>query len=450
MVRKTKKDMMAEADRLIDSLAKPSEESLERASFGDVCTIWWRRDARMKAGSISCHCSACGEDFVLQERDGVPFRCPRCGRKCDAKERCDHTGAGISFYDERKNLVSFDSAGGWEFLRWYNCAMRGSTTKGTAAKTAFLAFVWCFPPDPEKPVMMKRTRVKSCYCGGCNYWDVDPDSGLEWRKPESRFEFEWEPFGTPSMSEAFRYFVPRKGIAESLVEYMDAIRKRHRPMLETAYNLGMFNLACQFISGASREGQIGRYEPEIRMAIRRGWDVGREWLDAIDEIRRDGKANLLRSDKWLEPSALSGKANRLREKKAREIELEYERKQLRSAMRYEQRYEREHRKEIGGSALVGPYEIRPLRSVGEFFEEGKEMRHCVFRCKYYRNRNSVILTVRKGGKRVETCEWGKKEKRILQLYGPDDSRQKCQDEVADAIRKAMPCILKGRKETIQL
>ena len=60
----------------------------------------------------------------------------------------------------------------------------------------------------------------------------------------------------------------------------------------------------------------------------------------------------------------------------------------------------------------------------------------------YDEPQSVILTIRKGGKRVETCEISKPRREIIQLYGPHDTTPKCQWKVKKAVMAAMPYILK--------
>lgn len=449
--RKTKSELEAEADALMARLPSPSERSLIEKAFGSDAIVWWHRDKRRKPGEVVCHCTRCGGDFVDLEEQGVPLRCPRCGMKADVRERDDTNGAGVSFFDVRENLVTFDALGGWQFVRWWNCRSRGSTTKGKAEMSASLLIAFCFPPDPRLPVMMKRKTLTNCYSCGVNRWDIKADSPMRWKGPEGRFEFEWKLMGKPTFSRQFRWFVPREGIGEYLIEYMGAVRRRHNPMLETVYNLGMFEMARHFVPGGSRPHRIGEYAPMIRMAIRHKWAVGGEWLDAIDEVIRDGRANVLRSDKWMEPTALARIEQRVRDAERKKEREERERRMLKDAEKCERAYAEAHRRELRGSAVVGPYEIRPLLTIREFLEEGIAMNHCVFSNYYYKKDYSVILTVRSAsdGKRVETCEWDKRKNDIRQLYGANDSTPPCQLAVAAAVRKAMPYILRGQRKEIR-
>ena len=45
--------------------------------------------------------------------------------------------------------------------------------------------------------------------------------------------------------------------------------------------------------------------------------------------------------------------------------------------------------------------VKVLQSVDEFYEEGKAMHHCVYTNAYYNDENSLILSARIDGERIE-------------------------------------------------
>lgn len=79
------------------------------------------------------------------------------------------------------------------------------------------------------------------------------------------------------------------------------------------------------------------------------------------------------------------------------------------------------RKDYFGIDIVsGPIRINVLRSVEEFFEEGKEMEHCVFANSYYdvnKKPNCLILSAKMNGQRVETIEVNLSNLSIVQCQG---------------------------------
>ena len=74
------------------------------------------------------------------------------------------------------------------------------------------------------------------------------------------------------------------------------------------------------------------------------------------------------------------------------------------------------------------YIITPLQSVADFYREGEAMHHCVFANEYYKEAQSLILSVRdKKGNRVSTIEFDLDDMRIVQNRGiqntvPKDKR----------------------------
>ena len=48
--------------------------------------------------------------------------------------------------------------------------------------------------------------------------------------------------------------------------------------------------------------------------------------------------------------------------------------------------------------------MKVLESVQEYLEEGKALHHCVFTNEYYLKEQSLILSARIDGKRIETIE----------------------------------------------
>ena len=68
----------------------------------------------------------------------------------------------------------------------------------------------------------------------------------------------------------------------------------------------------------------------------------------------------------------------------------------------------------------GAIDIQVLKSVQEFFEEGKEMGHCVFRNGYYdvnHKPNCLILSAKVNGQRMETIEVNLSDVTIVQCQG---------------------------------
>lgn len=60
------------------------------------------------------------------------------------------------------------------------------------------------------------------------------------------------------------------------------------------------------------------------------------------------------------------------------------------------------------------FDVRPLLSVSEVYEEGEKMKHCVYTNGYYKKKDSLLLSARRGDERVETVELSLKTFEVLQ------------------------------------
>lgn len=61
--------------------------------------------------------------------------------------------------------------------------------------------------------------------------------------------------------------------------------------------------------------------------------------------------------------------------------------------------------------------ICPLESVTQYYQEWKTMHHCVYNCAYYARKESLVLSAKKNGKRLETIEVNLNTFKIVQSRG---------------------------------
>jgi len=93
-------------------------------------------------------------------------------------------------------------------------------------------------------------------------------------------------------------------------------------------------------------------------------------------------------------------------------------------------------------------EIKCLQSVEEFMEEGKEMHHCVFGNAYYdtkKHPNSLILSAKKDGQRVETIEVDLRDYHIVQSRGKYNQNTPYHDTIVQLMQDNMDAIRKADK-----
>lgn len=85
----------------------------------------------------------------------------------------------------------------------------------------------------------------------------------------------------------------------------------------------------------------------------------------------------------------------------------------------------------------GAIDIQVLKSVQEFFEEGKEMGHCVFRNGYYdvnKKPNCLILSAKVNGQRMETIEVNLSDISVVQCHGHKNINSAFHDAILKLIK----------------
>lgn len=188
-------------------------------------------------------------------------------------------------------------------------------------------------------------------------------------------------------------------------------------VIETLWKIGQDELlVCALSEG--EKNRVEKYWPSIKVALRHGWNFHEDtdlYLDYLDGLAEEGKD--MRSPKYLCPEDLrrehSAQVRRTHDRWKRERV----RRELEEAMRYDDLLQKRMAKFAGFVVSDGDLEIRPLMTVQDFFDEGKEMRHCVFSNGYYKRADSLILSARVNGKRTETVEVLLDNFRIQQCRG---------------------------------
>lgn len=202
----------------------------------------------------------------------------------------------------------------------------------------------------------------------------------------------------------------------------------------------------------------------VRIALRHKYRfMVEEWADLVDMLIYLGKD--IRNPKFVCPAnlkAMHDEISALAESKRRKEREEMEKlRQIRWERQEAERLERQarlakeraekdklaavyypkKRKKFFGLIIEGKgIEIRVLQSISEFMEEGVAMGHCVFANAYYdlkKHPNSLIMSARKDGNRVETIEVDLSDYRIIQSRGKHNSATPYHDTIVDLVEANM-------------
>ncbi len=186
----------------------------------------------------------------------------------------------------------------------------------------------------------------------------------------------------------------------------------------------------------------------VKIALRYKYDFMKtEWVDLVDMLIYLGKD--VHNPKFVCPADLKAMHDEicaLAESKRRKIRDAMEKKrQIRNERMLAEQMERQarlakekaerdklaavyypkRRKKFFGLIIAGKgIEIRVLQSINEFMEEGVAMGHCVFANSYYdlqKHPNSLIMSAKRNGHRVETIEVDLADYKVVQSRGKHNS-----------------------------
>ena len=183
----------------------------------------------------------------------------------------------------------------------------------------------------------------------------------------------------------------------------------------------------------------------IRIILRHNYIVKEAdlWLDMVELLKRANKD--IHNPKFICPDNVKKAheqalvwCNRYEEKQ-RELE---DRKRLLDDKRASDKYKSERMRFIGMVISNGNIEIKVLPTVEDVMNEGNAMHHCVFANEYYKRLDSLLLTAKVNGERVETIEVNLRRYELVQSRGICNNNSEYHNEIISLINDNMNVIKK--------
>ena len=214
------------------------------------------------------------------------------------------------------------------------------------------------------------------------------------------------------------------------------------PFVETLIKQGEIRL-LKYMSAHAK--QVAKYWTSIKIAKRHGFDLNTtdlriyfDYLEMSEAIGRD-----IKSPKYLCPKDLF-KAHdgvlKIKQQHDAKIAAEKKRKQ---ALQSEAAYKASKGKFLGVSFGDDLIQVHVLQNVAEFLEEGTELKHCVFTNEYFKKPDSLILSARQNGTRIETVEVSLRSMDVVQSRGIQNKNTEHHDRVVTLVRKNINLIRKA-------
>ena len=165
------------------------------------------------------------------------------------------------------------------------------------------------------------------------------------------------------------------------------------------------------------------------------------WCDLLYLLEKLGKD--VRNPHFICPTDLKAAHDQYMEKRQAQLErererrrmiweaerLERERKRLEDMAKEKDEYIRKKAAFLNLVLTDGLIIVKVLQSVDEFYEEGKAMHHCVYTNAYYNDENSLILSARIDGERIETVEVDLQTLKVVQSRGVCNSNTEYHDRI---------------------
>ena len=156
-----------------------------------------------------------------------------------------------------------------------------------------------------------------------------------------------------------------------------------------------------------------------------------DYMDLLSEFHLD-----THNARYVCPTDLKHEHDRLMVKKQK-IE---EQKTLEQKENENRKYRREKQAFLGlcfeGDGII----VSVLQSVKDFYEEGEAMHHCVYSNGYYKKKNSLILSAKKDGKRIETIEVNLKTFKIIQSRAVCNQTSEYHNSIIELVNRNMGLI----------
>lgn len=130
---------------------------------------------------------------------------------------------------------------------------------------------------------------------------------------------------------------------------------------------------------------------------------------------------------------------------SRDKEAEAQRRQ--KAIENEERFQELKSPFFGITFTDGVIQVKVLESVQEYLEEGKALHHCVFTNEYYLKKQSLILSARIDGKRIETIEVNLDTLKVVQSRGLQNKNTEYHEQIVNLVNANRRLISQRMKAT---
>jgi len=364
-------------------------------------------------------CMDCGHSWIM-DKHRETCTCPHCRAKLQVKETYERK------LQQKQYFTVLTTSGGYQVLRMYLLIV--GMEKGYRAKSSVIEIgqYWWSESGQQTIVAIQRTLGR--YIDSFAYY-----SPMAIRRDNEAYQcivhFPLYP-KTKAIGTLRRngFDGDCHGISPSKLIPVLLTDSR----AETLMKAGRTEHLRYFLSRARK---IDEYWQAYKITLRKGYDITdiALWCDYVDMLKRLGKDTL--NAHFVCPKDLQEAHDMIQRKLQIKQDREAEARSRQKALENEERFQTLKAPFFGITFTDGTIEVRVLESVAEYMEEGKALHHCVFTNEYYLKEQSLILSARIEGKRIETIEVSLETMKVIQCRGLQNKSSEYHDRIIDLVNR---------------
>ena len=341
----------------------------------------------------------------------------------------EYNGKGLSYYLVLQRCEEF------QVIRYFY-----KTSK------SFFEFcqVWC---NKDSKVVMAKNRFM-----GVDAWVRDSDITIkDWFRYDHEYTYlggidrlGWSGCLVKSLLPELR----QRGIKTSThglhpVKLCFALFKSNR--LETLFKLKQYTLVHFFMQSYRRLDDT--LWQAMRVALRHGYHLDDEkevqlWYDLINDLSYLELDT--RNPHYICPANLMEAHNHYNDRRRHLQDIERMQQEMEEVKAYEPTFRQNREQFFGMMFAKGHITIQIIPTAKAIKEEGIAMHHCVGG--YYNQPNSLILSARVDGKRMETIEVSLTDYRIVQSRGLQNKQTSYHNQIVHLMKQGLPEIRKRNEQ----
>ena len=357
--------------------------------------------------------------------------CPHCGKTLELQ-------VSRKRKEEKRNYMTMiTTKGKWQVFRHFfvdKTMYRVSKNLDGCEKPSF--YIWevvqNWIDEHGNEIVVARPR-KPVMGGYYDHWDVRKEMSIK------SIRGYYDPYNINVYTE-----YPRKKVLEKFKRHgyrgknpsgmstMDMFKMIVKEsMAETLLKAEQYGL----LEMMNRRGRLP-YWHAIKIAMRNGYKLEYRdavlWMDMIDALDYLGKDT--HNAHYVCPQDLKNAHNHWIHEKQKKINKEKAERKRKEALYWEKEYKKRRERFYGLSLTDGRIVVEVIKSIKEMQEEADFMHHCVMSGEYYKKEESLIMSAKEQGERLETIEVNLKTMKVVQCFGKFNSLTKRHDDILNIVK----------------